>query len=334
MGDVAMTVPVLMALVAKYPGLKVTVLTKAFFMPIFSQIHNVTVHSVDVKKSHKGLLGLYRLYKELKPLNIQAVADLHNVLRSNILKFFFQFSKTPFLQIDKGRAEKKALTSLKNKVFEPLKTTHQRYADVFGELGFPIDFKQPCTLSREHLPKSVSGIVGDDAGLKRIGIAPFAAFKGKMYPLHLMEKVLDRLNNSEKYQIILFGGGKEEQKQLEAWEDTFSNCINIVGKLSFADELSLISNLNGMLAMDSGNAHLAAMYGVPVITLWGVTHPYAGFAPFGQSNTNMLLSNREKYPLIPTSIYGNTMPNGYEKAIETISPDSIVSKIAFLLEHT
>ena len=109
MGDVAMTVPVLLAITRKYPGLKITVLTKAFFKPLFSQLPNVTVHIADVKDKHKGINGLWKLYSELKRLRVDAVADLHNVLRSDILKRFFGLTGTPFFQIDKGRSEKKLL---------------------------------------------------------------------------------------------------------------------------------------------------------------------------------------------------------------------------------
>ncbi|MEO0528703.1 MAG: glycosyltransferase family 9 protein, partial [Bacteroidota bacterium] len=103
------------------------------------------------------------------------------------------------------------------------------------------------------------------------------------------------------------------------------------GKLTFQEELALISNLDLMLSMDSGNAHLAAMYGIPVVTLWGVTHPYAGFYPIKQARDNALLANRDKYPLIPTSVYGNKMPSGYEKAMETISPEAVFQKIEMIL---
>ena len=85
-----------------------------------------------------------------------------------------------------------------------------------------------------------------------------------------------------------------------------------------------------MVSMDSGNAHLAAMYGIPTITLWGVTHPYAGFYPFGQDPDNALLANREEYPLIPTSVYGNKCPKGYENAIATITPAQILDRIEAL----
>ena len=106
----------------------------------------------------------------------------------------------------------------------------------------------------------------------------------------------------------------------------------MVGRLSFADELALISHLDLMLAMDSGNAHLAANYGVPTLTLWGVTHPYAGFAPYGQSEENSLVADRNQYPLVPTSVFGNKYPEGYEKSITTISLQDILRKIATILE--
>ena len=139
MGDVAMTVPVLKAFAKQYPNIKVTVLTRGFFAPFFEDIPNVTVYIADVKGKHKGVLGLWKLSKALKTLQIDAVADLHNVLRSKILKSFLFGVKT--IQIDKGRADKKALVS--GESFQQLKTTHQRYADVFKRLGFPVDLSNP-----------------------------------------------------------------------------------------------------------------------------------------------------------------------------------------------
>jgi len=89
--------------------------------------------------------------------------------------------------------------------------------------------------------------------------------------------------------------------------------------------LELISNLDVMLSMDSGNAHIAAMLGVKVITLWGATHPFAGFLPFNQPLETALVSDREKYPLLPTSVYGNKKVAGYEDAMRTISVESILN---------
>ena len=327
MGDVAMTVPVLKAVLREHSSVKITVLTKPFMAPIYSDIKGVSVHMALVKDKHKGVFGIYKLFKELKALQITAVADLHNVLRSKILIIFFRLAGIKVVQIDKGRAEKKALTRWENKVLSPLKTTHQRYIKVFSDLGFTTNLKSTDILDKKELSKSILAKVKDP---DCIGIAPFAAFKGKMYPLSLMEEVIASL--SKKNSVVLFGGGPKEKALLEEIASKYEQVINMAGVLSFKDELSLISNLRLMIAMDSGNAHLAAMYGVPTITLWGLTHPYAGFAPFAMPDHYSLLSDLEKFPLIPTSVYGNKFPEGYLNVMNTILPTTVVKKVETVLE--
>lgn len=329
MGDVAMTVPVLLGLTQQHPELKITVLTKGFLSPLFSQIPNVSVYIADVKKRHKGILGLYKLYKELKGLGLNQIADLHNVLRSNVLKVFFKLGGFSFEQIDKGRSEKKKLTSGSQKELKALKSSHQRYADVFKKLGYAVDLKNVTLLNRSTISTDVKNQLNLTSKVK-IGIAPFAAFQGKTYPSVLMEEVLNRLNKTDRYQILLFGGGNAEIQQFTSWEEKYSRVQSVAGKYSFEEELQIISNLDLMLSMDSGNGHLAANYGVHVLTLWGITHPSAGFVPFNQDASHQLLADRTKFPLIPTSIYGNKMPEGYDKAMETISPEKVVATIEYL----
>ena len=328
MGDVAISVPVVTAFSEQYPDVKITYLTRPLFAPMFSHLPNVEVFTPELNGKHSGLIGLYKLYKELKAKGINGVADIHNVLRTNILKFYFKGSKIPFKQINKGRREKYALTRYKFKVFEPLKPSYQRYADVFAALGFPIDLSDEYLLPPTPLSAPVEKLF-DGADI-HIGVAPFASFISKQYPFDKMCKVIEKL--SERYpngKIYIFGGGKEEEQKVAQIQ--LPNTENMVGKLSFKQELELISHLDIMIGMDSGNGHLSAMYGVPTITLWGVTHPYAGFYPYGQPMENALLADRTKYPLIPTSVYGKKYPKGYEKAIETISVEMILEKVEQIL---
>lgn len=330
MGDVAMTVPLLRALVAQYPNVKVTVLTRAFFTPFFDGIPNVTVYPADVAGKHKGFFGLLKLYRELKALNIDAVADLHNVLRSKIVTKLFSLSGKPTSTTDKARDEKKALTRAENKIFRPLTPIVERHLDTFKKLGFPIDLSQPAFPAKQPLTEEVSAIAGTKSG-KWIGIAPFAQHQGKVYPQDLIQEVIDLLAENPNYTLFLFGGGAKETAQLEAFAKGRNNIIVTAGKLKLAQELNLISHLDLMLSMDSGNAHMAAMLGIKVITLWGATHPYAGFAPFNQPADYTLTSDREKYPLLPTSIYGNKIVEGYEDAMRTILPETVVAKVNLLV---
>jgi ADP-heptose:LPS heptosyltransferase len=325
MGDVAMTVPVLRAFSLQYPEVKVTVVSRPFFRPFFDGIDNVNFFAVDLNKKHKGMIGLVRLYNDLKRLDIDAVADLHNVLRSKVIRGLFAVSGKKVAFTNKGRKDKKALTRFKNKIFEPVKSMFDRHCDTFTQLGFPIDLSHNVFPEKAKLNQEVVRITGEKIQ-KWIGIAPFAQYESKVYPLDLMQEIIDGLAITQN-KIFLFGGGKEEIQKLNALKKEHPNVIVVAGKVKFQEELDLISNLDVMLSMDSGNAHIAAMLGIKVISLWGATHPYAGFKPFNQPLENCITADRERYPLLPTSVYGNKKVDGYEAVMRTISPQLVIEKI-------
>ena len=326
MGDVAMTVPVLRAFVSQYPEVKITVISRPFFKPFFDVIPNLTFFAFDEKERHKGFLGLLRLFQDLKELEIDAFADLHNVLRSKVVRTLFALSGKKNATVDKGRAAKKALTQPENKVFKQLPTMFERHIKVFKELGFTVDLFQPDFPEKAILNPEILAVIGEK-NHKLIGIAPFAQYDAKVYPLDLMQEVIDQLALDTTHTILLFGGGTKEIEILDSLAANKKNVINIAGKLKLQQELQLISNLDVMLSMDSGNAHIAAMLGVKVITLWGATHPYAGFLPFNQPMENALVSDRNQYPKIPTSVYGNKKVAGYQEAMRTIAVKDIVRRI-------
>lgn len=325
-----MTVPVLRALVQQYPNIKVTVISRAFYKPFFKDIPNVDFFAFVALGKHKGVLGLLQLYWDLKPLQIDFFADLHNVLRSTFIRSRFALIGTKVAATDKGRAEKKALTRAENKIFKPLPTMFERHAKTFEKLGFKIDLSQPTFPPKQKLDSVITNLFGEKTK-NWIGIAPFAQYDSKVYPLDLMQEVIRQLSKDNQYQIFLFGG-EAETAQLHSLSQDLENVKMVAGKVSFEQELQLISNLDVMLSMDSGNAHIAAMYGVKVITLWGATHPYAGFSPFNQPIENAMVSDRNQFPKIPTSVYGNKKVQGYENAMQTIVPEEIVTKMKTIIK--
>ena len=326
MGDVAMTVPVISALAQQNPNCKITFVSRPFFEPFFKQIPNLTFFAVDLDHRHKGLLGLIRLFFDLKKLQITHFADLHNVLRSKIIRTLFSIFGIKTANTNKGRKEKKELTRSENKVFKPLKTMFERHVQTFQKLGFSVSLQNPVFPKKVQLSDKIKAILPQNAS-NIIGIAPFAQYQSKVYPQHLMQIVIDKLAQNQQNTILLFGGGEHEIKILNQLQNNHKNAIVIAGKLDLSDELDLISNLKVMLSMDSGNAHLASMFGVNVVTLWGATHPFAGFSPFNQPLENCLTSDRNKYPKLPTSVYGNKIIEGYQNAMETISWETIVNTL-------
>ena len=323
LGDIVILVPLLRVLFKTYPNLNITIATNKKLKPVFSEFKRLKFFSVDFNNKHKGLIGLWRLFKELKIMDINGIADLHSVIRSYIIGVFFKLSFFKLKRINKGRIEKKALVRKKNKVFKPLTSTLYRYSDVFRRLGYPVDFVNHDFPDKLSMPEKLIGKY-DPKEKPFVGIAPFAAHIGKIYPLDLMQKVVGYLE--KKYNVFLFGFGKEQTSKLNLWENAFLNVYNCSDRLDLFDQIKLISNLNLMISMDSFNGHLAANAGIPVITIWGMTHPFLGFSPFLQPDLNQILIDRNKFNLIPTSVYGKKIPKGYENAFRTISPLTILER--------
>jgi ADP-heptose:LPS heptosyltransferase len=331
MGDVAMTVPVILTFVKQYPDVKLSILTKPFLAKLFKQIPEVNTIIAKVDAEHKGFSGLRQLSIELKKHQFTHVADLHDVLRTKVLKFFLFFQGTKIKSIDKGRKEKRALTSTKSKIFKSLKHSTERYADVFRALGFDVNLKQPVLCHKEKLKTDFISDFNFPEVKRHLGIAPFAAHDTKVYPSDFMQECIKVLSKDKTLNIYLFGSKGQEMSRLQNWAHPYNNVFCVAGRYDFESELNLISHLNLMLSMDSANGHLAAMYGVKTITLWGQTHPYAGFTPFGQPENHQITPDRDIFPLIPTSVYGHISVEGYQNIMRSIKPETVINKVKALL---
>jgi len=330
LGDIAIMIPVLRALSKKYPNVEFNLASRPKMAPLFEEFVNINFIPLDLDNDYKGLNGIYKLFKILKLTKPTHIADLHFVIRTRIIGLLFKILGYRVKSIDKGRKQKKALTRIKNKHFEPLTPTIFRYSKVFSKLGFSIDFTKNELPHNNSLPEKLKEVFYADKK-KWIGIAPFASFEGKTYPLNLMQQVIVFLQRD--YKILLLGNGKKEEDLLSVWTKAYSNCWNASKELDFKEQLMVFPFLDLVISMDSLNGHLASNAGVPVITIWGQTHPYAGFAPFGQPELNSICSDRIKYPGIPTSIYGKNIPRGYENVFKTISPKTVIERTLEVLKN-
>lgn len=329
MGDVAMVASVLKELIEQNADIEIVMVSRKAFAPFFSTIDRLSFHTIDPKGEHKGFWGLYKLFKALRHYQPYAVADLHDNIRSRVISAFFRLSGTKIKRIDKGRAEKKALTRKNHKQLVQLKPTVERYADVFRALNFKIRLTH--LLQRQQTPIPAKAQQWFTApGVKRIGIAPFAQHIYKVYPLVQMEEVIAALSKLG-YEIFIFGGGKKEAETALQWEHKFGPVHNTIGLFSLTEELNLIAHLDVMLSMDSSGMHMASLMGVPVVSIWGPTHPYAGFLGYGQSMDDCIQID---HPNRPNSIYGNKpCLCGVETCMDLIEPEVVIQKIKSKLEN-
>ena len=320
LGDIAMSVPVVHDLAMQYPDLDITMLSREMARPLFEQMpENVHFFAADLKGRHKGLLGLCRLWRDAHLSDFDYIADFHDVLRTWWLCAEGCLRRKKVAKIDKGRKGKKALTRQKNKVFVQQATSFERYAKVLEQLGFPIklqfnklDYSAFCETQKEDHETW-------------FGIAPFAKHPAKVYPLGKMEQVIKALGERKSTTIFLFGGGEEEKRQIAELCAKYPNVKAAQSQQGLKGELALMGQLDVMLSMDSANMHLASLVGTRVISLWGGTHPYAGFMGWKQKAEDCIQLD---LPCRPCSVYGNKpCLRGDYACMNGIAPEQIIEKL-------
>lgn len=334
-GDVAMTVPVLYSACRTYPDDTFYFVTRPSMLPIFvNPPANLHLIGADVKTDYTGIRGMRRLLKELcQDYFIDTYIDLHAVLRTHALGLFCRLRGIPVSRINKGRRGKRALTRRNNKVMLPLLSSRARYRDAFYRAGFPMTEKFDGLYGRDSMAPTdlIAEMTGSKStGEKWIGIAPFAKHKGKIYPPELMEQVIARLSQRENVKLFLFGGGDEERTILREWAAKYPRTTSLAEKRwGFAKELALMSHFDAMLTMDSANMHLASLVNVPVVSIWGATHPYCGFKGWRQRED---LTLQLPMPCRPCSTFGNKpCHRGDYLCLKGIPPSTVVAKLEIFL---
>lgn len=312
LGDVALCLPALKSVLDRYPDAHITLVTRKSFFPLFEQLSRTKLVALDAKGEHQGLAGLFRLYKQLQKMAaFDAVVDLHNVLRTQVLRTFFSISGTPVHAYHKDRSGRKAMTRRKNKRRSPLTHAVQQYLGVFEQAGLPADLCDSPWLDFSKVAKSDS-----------IGFAPLASNRQKTWPLRHSRRFLEEV--SKKWNVELYGG-PEERKRLHELAEGLPKVEVVAENGGLRAELQRMAQLRCMVAMDSANMHLAALLGVPTVSVWGATHSAAGFAPLGPQH-EIVERPLEALPCRPCSIYGHKSCFRGDWACMEELPPSDVSK--------
>lgn len=330
-GDIAMTIPLLYSLASSYPQHRFIFVSRPRLGQFFINTpSNLEFKGVDPSQ-YEGFCGLYRLYRELKKEYTPTLfADLHDVLRTKILRFMFALGGVKCSHILKGRGEKRALTRSKNKLLKGLSSTFERYSNVFECLGLPF------TCDFVSLFKDGKGDISDFSFLpskgqdKWVGIAPFAKHRGKIYPIGEMRKVVELLSKHKGVKVFCFGNGVEEETVINEWCASFKNVYSFIGKSGFDGELRFISHLDLMLSMDSANMHIASLVNTPVVSVWGATSPLAGFLGWRQNEQNCIQLSLD---CRPCSVFGNKPCRYGDYRCMNIPPVRIVEHILNLLDN-
>lgn len=329
MGDVILLLPVLKGFLEKNQNVEIVLLTQKSFFPFFNQIERLTLIEADIRGLHKNFRGLYALYSFLKAeINPDLVFDLHGVIRTYFLDFCFALSGYKVRKFKKGTLQK--LWSVRTKQFNQLPSSSERYQDVFLKSGFKFDLAGVPLFNSASSGDLINKFITKPYA---IGIAPFAKHRQKIWGLSKVDELIDRINHFADVDIFLFGGGSDEIELLQKLETKYSNCIVSAKYFKLNDEIGLIQRLDLMISMDSANMHLAAMAGIPTISVWGATHPALGFAPYGQPTDNIIQYIGDKLSCRPCSVYGNKKCKFQDgiRCMEYVSSETVFVRVQQIL---
>ena len=313
-GDIVLTFHALRCLKEKHPNAEVHFLTKSTYKELLlaSTFHDKTLFFEGDLKQTKG---------EIRKENYSHIIDLHNNLRTRLLTVGIR--GVQLKRLVKLNWKKWLLTRLKkNKL--PNKHVVDRYIDAFTDLDVKSDHKNtaffvPNTfeieLNRYDLRKK-----------SFLAIAMGAQYKTKKFPVSSLIKVLE----SYDLPIVLLGGDAENedgQKIQAAFPQ--KKMYNLCGELSLLASASILSQAKTVLTNDTGLMHIAAMFDVPIVSIWGNTVPAFGMSPYRPGN--------EKYVKIhevvglncrPCSKIGyQECPKGHFKCMEKQDLSAIATDI-------
>ncbi|MDE7396335.1 MAG: glycosyltransferase family 9 protein, partial [Muribaculum sp.] len=267
LGDVAMAIPAIYTLAMSHPDVRVVAVTNRKFTSLFiDRPANLEVFGID-KNDFKNLPSVLKLVKRLDEYDPSVFIDLHNTLRSWIIDTEFARRGRRVEILDKRRHER--LSILRHHAVSKRDFT-QRYFDAIEMAGYSLD----RSLFKGFADKAAKQTA---VGKRRVGIAPFARYATKTYPVEMMEEVVATLSASGHYEIYLFGGGEQELAILNSWNDRYSAIVFVSGSLTLDREMALMGTMDVMVTMDSANMHLASLEGTRVISIWGGTTPACGF---------------------------------------------------------
>jgi len=330
LGDIVLTTPVIKSLKEKFPQSKIFFLTKSQYQDLLKNDLNVFyLIKFDPKEKHRGISGFLKLVKELKAFEFDLVVDLHANLRSFLIRHLLKTELK--IKYDKRWLARFLLVHFKYIKVKPMHTVDS-YLGALKKIGVNSVEKDPQIFLDEEGENFLKdfliekNIEKDDIV---VGIHPGARWETKRWNEEKFTQVCQILNQKPKVKIILLGDQKDQEVIDRINPQSESQKLFKAVNLPLNKFMSLIKRCDCFITNDSGPMHIASALGVPVVAIFGPTHPKLGFSPLGSENV-VLTANVK---CSPCSLHGEKRCHKKSRlCMDLIQPEMVADAVEKLLK--
>ena len=266
-GDIVQSTSPLKTIRNLFPDSTITFLTLNEYAPLLEMHPDIdSLVSIKRNQSLNRLLEL-RSYLKLKKFN--AIYDLHNSIRSNVLTY--KISEKVY-RINKPRFARFLLfffhVNKFEKTFSSLRLFHKNIGEIWNRNDkIPPTYIKISKFEKVKANKFINskGINGDF-----VAIIPGAAWVQKQWPSKNYITALKKIN----LPAVLIGSKKDTI--CNEIEFGYKKTVNLAGQTDIRLAISIISNANKVIGSDTGLIHAAEALGKNVVMIMGPTSKETG----------------------------------------------------------
>lgn len=249
-GDVIMTTPVLQALHAIYPGVKIDIVTDQRSSEIF--FYCPFRGDIFIKDKKLFLRGVPELLIKLRSRRYDLIVDL----RTDGLAYLLHGRK----KLTRWRRKKTARHAV------------QQHMTVIGSIYNNRPIPQ-CRIwtgqADEHFARL---ILGDKAGKRILALGTGANSHKKIWPVENYIELINKLTGTIDV-VILLGNGEDGKSSKSISTRSGLPILDLCGRTTILQAAAMLQHATFFVGNDSGLGHIAAALGVPTITIFGPGEP-------------------------------------------------------------
>jgi heptosyltransferase-2 len=317
-GDILLTTPLLRAIRTKWPGARMTYLTKRQYVPLVSDNPNVTeVFGIAPQDTVRGVAA------QIRTVRYTHILDLQGGLRTAPLRIL---ARGPWSGYSHRRVARELLIRFKRNTYREHVPVAERYFEAASDLdvapdgGPPEFFLNPAAEEKAAVWLARAG-VGTERPL--VAVAPGAAHATKRWPAQHWIKLVRQIVGTGA-DIVALGGPEDSPIGAEIAARVGPQVASAAGDLSLQETGAVLKRAAALISGDTGLMHMATGVGIPVVALFGPTVRQFGFFPY---NAHASVVERN-LACRPCSSHGSeACPLEHHLCMREIQPDMVFATL-------